>query len=170
MSVEERGKMRGTRNDSTKPGEADATLRLIAGLPAPEGLAERVKNRLQAASGEAVRSRGRLLQWPVQTGAVRGWMRGAAAAAIVGVVTGGAWWIYAGVAPAGDGSAVIAPVRVHRAGGFSNAGAVHTPNTLKGPVLTHEQANKLPAEEKKQSTPAGKKSTKPAPKPAPQSK
>ena len=172
MSIEERGKMRGTENNSTRPGEAEATLRLIAGLPAPGGLTERVKSRLQSASGAAARSGGRLLQWPAQAGAmpmqaspVRDWMRGAAAAAIVGVVTGGAWWISASVAPASGGSAVSAPVSVHRAGGFANAGAVHTPDTLNGPVLTHEQVSKLSTVEKKPGAPAGKKGAKPAPQP-----
>jgi hypothetical protein len=164
MSAEERGKMRGTGNNSTEPGEADATLRLIAELPAPDGLSERVKGRLQAKSVEAARGGGRLLEWPTRASAGHGqlqnWMRSAAAAAIVGVVSGGAWWIYASVAPAGGGSAVAAPVSVHRAGGFTTAGAMRTPETLKGPVLTHEVEKK--AEPAKKDVQAGKKSTKPA--------
>ena len=160
MSAEERGKMRGTGNDSMEPGEADATLRLIAELPAPSGLAERVKGRLQVKSVETARGGGRLLAWPTRVSAMQNWMRSAAAAAIVGVVSGGAWWIYASVAPANGGSAVAAPVRVHRAGGFSSASAVHTPDTLKGPVLTHEVEKKT--EPAKKDVPAGKKSTKPA--------
>ena len=166
MSAEERDKMLGTGNDTTEPGEADATLRLVAELPAPSGLTERVKGRLQAASVEAARGGGRLLQWPTRANAVQNWVRSAAAAAIVGVVSGGAWWIYAGMAPASGGSAVAAPVRVHRAGGFSNAGAVHTPDTLKGPVLTHEaekKAGPAKSEPVKKDVPAGKKSTRPAP-------
>ncbi len=114
-------KMRGT-----EAGEADATLRLIAKLPAPEGLAERMRDGLRAG---ASRQNGRVLAWPVAARERFVWLRGAAAAAIVCVVSGGAWWISANV-PAAGGSAVAAPVRVRSAGGFSNAGAMRTPDTV----------------------------------------
>jgi hypothetical protein len=112
-------------------GEADATLRLIASLPAPEGLAERVRGGLHAGT---VREGARVLNWPMSARNGIGWLRGVAAAAIVCVVAGGAWLISA-KAPAAGGSAVAAPVHVRPAGGFSNASAMHTPDTLKGPVL-----------------------------------
>jgi len=117
---------------------AEETLRLIAGLPAPEGLVERVQSGLHAGSATKL-STGRVLRWP----AVRsGWMhstavRGAAAAAIVCVVVGGGWRIYLRVAPAPTAKVVVMPARVGSAGGFSSANAIHTPDTLKGPVLTH---------------------------------
>ena len=111
-------------------GEADATLRLIASLPAPQGLAERVKDGMHSGAAR----RGRVLAWPMSGRDGYAWLRGAAAAAIVGVVAGGAWWISAN-APATGGSAVATPVHVRQAGGFSNASAMHTPDTLKGPVL-----------------------------------
>ena len=123
-------------------GEAEKTLRLIANLPAPEGLAERVRGGLHAGRNVESRADGRVLQWPARTASsrltgTREWLRSAAAAAIVCVVAGGAWWIYSSV-PAAAGSAVAAPVHVRPAGGFSSASAIHTPDTLKGPVLTHE--------------------------------
>lgn len=111
--------------------EADATLRLIASLPAPEGLAERVRGGLHAGT---LREGARVLNWPMTARAGIVWLRGAAAAAIVCVVAGGAWWISA-KAPAAGGSAVAVPVHVRQAGGFSNASAMHTPDTLNGPVL-----------------------------------
>jgi hypothetical protein len=112
-------------------GEADATLRLIASLPVPEGLAERVRGGLHSGT---LREGARVLSWPKTARAGIVWLRGAAAAAIVCVVAGGAWWISA-KAPAAGGSAAAAPVHVRPAGGFSNASAMHTPDTLKGPVL-----------------------------------
>ena len=113
-----------------RAGEADATLRVVANLPAPEGLAERVRKGVRAEP-----KGGRVLAWRTARKAGEDWLRGAAAAAIVCLVAGGAWWIYANSAAAGGGSAIAAPVRVRTAGGFSNAGAIHTPNTLNGPVL-----------------------------------
>ena len=121
------------------PGEADKTLRLIASLPAPEKLAERVREGVRSG---ASRNGGRVLEWPIPARRGFDWLRGAAAAAIVGVVVGGAWWISAS-APAAGGSAVAAPVHVRPAGGFSNAGAMHTPDMLNGPVLK-KQGSKEP--------------------------
>jgi hypothetical protein len=123
--------------------EAEATLRLIAKLPAPEGLAERVQSGLGAGSKDA-----RVVQWPVAAesshGWMTGWVRGAAAAAIVCVVAGGAWQISARMGTAGGGNATAAPVRVRSAGGFSSAGAMRTPETLNGPILTNQGLTKKP--------------------------
>lgn len=117
--------------------EAEKTLRLVAGLPAPEGLSDRVQAGLRAAP------RARILQWPttLMPGA---WMtspalRGAAAAVIVCVVAGGGWRIYSRVqAPAPSANVITMPARVGSQGGFSNAGAMRTPVTLDKPVLTHQ--------------------------------
>jgi hypothetical protein len=121
--------------------EAEMTLRLIAVLPAPEGLEGRVQANLQAEARAA--KRGRILHWPM-TFRAGGWMyrpalRGAAAAAIVCVVAGGGWRIYSHVqAPAPEAAKVIVlPARVGNQGTFSNSGAMRTPDTLTGPVLTH---------------------------------
>jgi len=129
-------------------GEAEATLRLIAKLPAPEGLVGRVQSGLRAAPKDA-----RVLDWPVVAESshswLNGWVRGAAAAAIVCLVAGGAWQISLRMVPAGGGNATAAPVRVRPAGGFSSAGAMRTPDTLNGPVLKQEQKKKAEDVKKK---------------------
>lgn len=131
--------MNPTRQNDTSNGpltSAEETLRMIAGLPAPEGLVERVQTGLQTAPRTS-----RVLQWPVLSSTVS-WMhssalRGAAAAAIVVLVTGTGWQIYSHVQPLPSGHVVPQAARLPGAGGFSSAGAMRTPDTLKGPVLTH---------------------------------
>lgn len=116
--------------------EAEKTLRLVAGLPAPDGLANRVKEEIRHAH------RARLLEWPTAP-MPGGWMtspalRGMAAAAIVCVVAGGGWRIYSHVqVQVPQAHVVVMPARVGSQGGFSNAGAMRTPDTLAKPVLTH---------------------------------
>ena len=144
-------------NDLRSPtGEAEKTLRLVAGLPAPEGLVERVQEGVRRAP------RGRLLEWPMALMPGR-WvgvqaLRGAAAAAIVCVVAGGGWRIYTRVqTPAvPTANVVVMPARVGTQGAFSNAGAMRTPDTLNKPVLTHsvnkdasKPPDKLPAKDHK---------------------
>lgn len=142
MSVEGHSTGMNAGSGFVEQSEAEKTLRLIASLPAPEGLAERVRGGLHAGRNAGSRADGRVLQWPARMASsnlagAREWLRSTAAAAIVCVVAGGAWWIYSSVPPTA-GSAVAAPVHVRPAGGFSSASAIHTPDTLKGPVLTHE--------------------------------
>jgi hypothetical protein len=126
--------------DLTVTGED--TLRLIASLPAPEGLADRVQSGLRHTSPT-----GRVLNWRTPLRPSGGWMqstmaRGAAAAAIVCVVAGGGWRIYSSVQPAPAAKVVAMPPRVApRGGGFSQAGAKRVPQTLDGPVLTHPVAD-----------------------------
>ncbi|UWZ84180.1 hypothetical protein [Occallatibacter riparius] len=121
---------------------ADETLRLIATLPAPDGLADRVQARLAAAPRRPF-----LLS---SFGFSRnGWMfspvlRGCAAAAIVVLVAGGGFTIYSRVQPAPTAKVMEMPTRIGPNGGFSNAGAMRTPDTLNGPVLK-EPALKNPA-------------------------
>lgn len=116
------------------PSSAEATLRLIAGLPAPEGLADRVHTRLRT-----VPRKTGLLHWPLAP--AMGFriyspvFRAAAAAGIVCLVAGGGWQIYSHVATTPAGSAVVQPARIGNSGGFSNAGAMRTPDTLDRPVL-----------------------------------
>ena len=112
-------------------GSAEETLRLLAQLPAPEGLEDRVMAGLKSAPRS-----GRIVRWPVALQPAGGWLRGAAAAAIVFVVAGGGWGIYSRVQPAQSGRAVAMPPHVGAGGGFSSAGAMRTPETLKGTVLT----------------------------------
>jgi hypothetical protein len=140
----------GFPNDSGSGlSSAEITLRLIADLPAPAGLEERIHAGLQAAP-----RRGRVLAWPAVLRLDSAWMRTAAAAAIVSVVVGGGWGIYAHVQPGQSARGVAAPSHVAAsAGGFSSAGAMRTPNTLNGPVVA------LPATVRKQSVKAGENIT-----------
>jgi len=113
-------------------GEAEATLRLIAGLPAPQGLEERVQARLAAGP-----RRGRILAWPAALRIENGWIRAAAAAAIVFAVAGGGWGVYSRVQRPQPARVIVLAPRGPAQGGFSSAGAVRTPQTLNGPVVTH---------------------------------
>ena len=115
--------------------DAESTLRLIASLPAPEGLEGRVKVRLQS-----VPSRARIIAWPFTSGEGGRWMqsagmRAAAAAAIVLVIAGGGWEVYSHIQPAALPTAVSAPQPLNRSGGFNAAGAKRVPQTLDGPVV-----------------------------------
>ncbi len=129
-------------------GEAETTLRLIAGLPAPEGLEERVKAGLHQTLHQAP-PRASLLRWPLaarpdpsRACSTRGgwmnsdWARSAIAAAIVFVVAGGGWEVCSRIQPAVEPKAIALPPVAAR-GGFSSANAIRTPKTLNGTVLTH---------------------------------
>jgi hypothetical protein len=112
-------------------GDAEETLRLIARLSAPQGLEDRVYAGLHS------RPRwGRILFWPAAPRLESNWMRSAAAAAIVFVVAGGGWGIYSRVQQP-QAKVIVMPTHAAAQGGFSNAGAMRTPNTLNGPVLAH---------------------------------
>lgn len=133
------------------PHTAEDTLRLIAALPAPEGLADRVHARLRTASRT-----GGLFSWafaPVAGYRLHSPMfRGAAAAAIVCLVAGGGWQICTHVQPPATANNWVQPARVGNSGGFSNAGAMRTPDTLDRPVLTHAVQ---PAPDASAASPAG---------------
>jgi hypothetical protein len=130
------------RRDSFRSGED--TLRLIAHLPAPEGLAVRVKAGLRTAP-----SAGRILMWRGALIPARGWMytslaRGVAAAAIVCVVAGGGWRIYSHVQPGPSANVIALPTPGSPAGsGFSSSKATRLPGTLDRPVLTNPAAPSL---------------------------
>jgi hypothetical protein len=126
--------------------DADATLRLIAGLPTPDGL----ENRVIAGLRSAPRS-GRMISWPRLINPTENWLRSAAAAAIVFVIIGGGWGVYSHVQTT---SAIAAPPSTGAAGAFSNAGAVRVPQTVPAPVVLQpapvqpavaEPAKKLPS-------------------------
>ena len=134
-------------------GEAEKTLRMIAQLPAPEGLEERVKAVLK--SGKPA---GHVLAWPAGSGSARsghlrpgdlwpGFMRAAAAAAIVCVVGGGGWGIYSRVQQGQSARSVAPPPHAVSSGGFSNAGAMRTPQTLVGPDAPHAASTQVKAAE-----------------------
>jgi hypothetical protein len=112
---------------------AEETLRLIAKLPAPDGLEGRVHARVHAAAS-AAQHRGRVLAWPRALRAESGWMRGAAAAAIVFVVAGGGWGVYTRVEQNQPARVIVMPARMPIAGGFSGLGAMRPPVTLPGPT------------------------------------
>jgi hypothetical protein len=124
---------------SNPPDAVDDTLRLIASLPVPAGLEDRIVVGLR--SSRRMQPHGaRILAWPLRPG--RAWahsaaLRTAAAAAIVLAVAGGGWGVYSYV-QSNQPRAVAQPPRpAVSSGGFSNAGAMRTPQTLNGPVLTH---------------------------------
>jgi hypothetical protein len=125
-----------SNNISDRVRNAEQTLRLLANVPPPEGLVDRVQASLRTAPRQSF-----LLSWRSSL-SHNGWMyspalRGAAAAAIVCLVAGGGWRIYSRVQPAPTAKVMVMPARVGNSGGFSSAGAMHTPDTLQGPVLAH---------------------------------
>ncbi len=120
------------------PGSAEETLRLIASLPAPEDLEERVHEALRRAPHT-----GRVLAWPVALRPASAWMRAAAAASIVFVVAGGGWGVYSHVERGQSAKMIVLP-HVPVSGGFSSAGAMRTPQTLNGPVVAHPPATPSP--------------------------
>jgi len=126
-------------HDTGDLASLDETLRLIAHAPVPEGLAERVQAGLDASLAAGPR-RGRVLAWPKALKPGSNWMRAAAAAAIVFVVAGGGWGVYSHVQPRPAARSVVPLPHGSAPGGFSNAGAMRTPQTLNGPVLTHTGA------------------------------
>ena len=116
----------------------ESTLHLVTHAPVPAGIEHRVHAALQAAPRSA-----RILAWPMA-----GWVRTAAAAAIVVVVGGGGWGVYrhAQVHQPSRMIASPAPVVVApTAGGFSSAGAIRTPQTVKGPAAIETPAGKKSA-------------------------
>ena len=115
-------------------GSAEATLRLIASLPAPKGLEDRVTAGLNTAPCTA-----RVLHWPASLHPTGSWMRGAAAAAIVFVVAGGGWGIYMRVQLPQTTKVIVMP-RAGAGGGFSSAGAMRTPQTVNRPVVAEPVA------------------------------
>jgi hypothetical protein len=107
--------------------DAEAALRVIANLPAPQGLEDRVLTGLRTAPRST-----RVLSWPSAINPSGHWLRSVAAAAIVFVVIGGGWGVYKRVQP---GTAIAAPQRAVPAAGFSNAGAVRVPQTVPVPPV-----------------------------------
>jgi hypothetical protein len=142
------------------PGSADETLRIVAGLPAPAGLEERVHAALRAAP-----RRGRVLAWPEALRPQSSWMRTAAAAAIVFVVAGGGWGVYMHVEPKLPAKVIVMP-RLGVSGGFNGANAVRTPQTLTGPTVVPMAAQTPTSQQAKQPGSAKNPAAKAAPKPS----
>jgi hypothetical protein len=130
---------------------ADDTLRIIAGLPAPAGLEDRVHATLRKAhhrnlqhtvNGSEGDGRGRVLAWPTALKPQSNWMRTAAAAAIVFVVAGGGWGVYTRVEQNRPARVLVMPARIGAQGGFANAGAMRTPQTIPGPAAPQTTQSK----------------------------
>lgn len=134
---------------------AEETLQLIARLPAPEGLEDRVKTGLKTAPRA-----GRILHWPASLRPTASWVRGAAAAAVVFVVAGGGWGIYMRVQPTQPARVLVMP---HAGGGFSSAGAMRTPQTLNGPILAQPLNTQMDAAETAKAQPVQTKPMKKVP-------
>jgi hypothetical protein len=110
------------------PGSFEETLRMLANVPVPEGLADRVQVGLSAAPRQ-----GRVLSWPAAFRPGGSMMRAAAVAGIVAVIAGGGYGVYSRVQPAAQSRTVAMPAHLAAPGGFSNAGAMRTPQTLDQP-------------------------------------
>ncbi len=132
---------------------AEETLRLIASLPAPAGLEDRVHAALQRTQRP-----GRVLAWPRSD-----WMHTAAAAAIFFVVAGGGWGVYTHVEHGQNSQPgkVIAMPPAMQPGSFSGAGAIRKPQTVAGQSVTLHVKTR-PAQHKTTKKPAAR----PAPLPA----
>ena len=113
-----------------RSGSAEETLRLIASLPAPEGLEDRIDAALRSAP-----RRSRVFAWPTHFQPCRPLSRLVAAAAIALVVVGGGWGVYSRVERQQAAKVFVIPAPGPAAGAFSNAGAIRTPQTLNGPVV-----------------------------------
>jgi hypothetical protein len=148
----------GTTSDSISASvftPAEETLRLIANLPAPDGLEDRVHAALNA-----MPRRSRVVAWPRALRAESGWMRSAAAAAIVFVVAGGGWGVYTRVESTQmeqnqPAKVIVMPTRMPSTGGLSGAGAMRPPLTLPGPAAP--QPVKISREASPARAKAGKK-------------
>ena len=107
---------------------AEETLRILANLPAPEGLEDRVKAGLRSAP-----RRGLIIAWPLAP--EENWLHAAAAALIVAAVAGGGWGVYSHIQVAPVPTALVEPQVPDRTGRFSTAGAMRIPQTVHGPVV-----------------------------------
>jgi hypothetical protein len=124
------------KQSDSQPTEAEHTLRLLANLPPPEGLTDRVHRRLKAAPAPG--------RFSFLTG--RRWTAGglgyssmrlqfAGAALAIVVLAGGTWGVFH-LGSHGQAGASAQPASNSAnpggaAGGFSNAKAVRVPPTLK---------------------------------------
>ena len=113
----------------------EETLRLLANIPVPEGLADRVQAGLLATPRQA-----RVLAWPTVLSLSSNWMRATAAVAVAAVVAGGGWGVYSRVQLASPSRAIVMPSHLAAPGSFCNAGAMRTPQTLNGPQVAQPAA------------------------------
>jgi len=121
----------------------DAALRAIAHAPVPAGIEERVHAALRSAPRHSL-----VLAWPAAFAGNSNWLRAAAAAAIVFVVAGGGWGVYMHVQRPMAGVVTIPVAQPAAGGGFSSAGAMRTPATVKGPMAV-QPASRAQAKHRK---------------------
>ena len=156
--------MNSTPHNPLPVESGEETLRLIVRLPAPEGLEERVHAALRAEPRGA-----RVLAWPARVHwnqhSESGWMRTAAAAAIVFVVVGGGWGVYMRVQQGQPAKVILMPTR----GGFGGAGAKRTPQILPGPTVNQpaEKGEEPGKEANKSAAPAAKRAGQTSPSASP---
>lgn len=133
--------------------QLDATLHLLANLPVPAGLEDRVFAGVLASPRGA-----RVLHWP-RPFYTQDWMRGIAAAVIVLAVGGGGWGIYSHVERNAPAQVEVTPRRIQQPGAFSSAGVMRRPQTITGPEVNKPAADapKAQAAAEAVKTPAAKK-------------
>jgi hypothetical protein len=169
MNRDQRSEIRDQWPTASSSSDFEETLRLLAHLPAPVGLEERVEAGLHAAP-HAATGKARILRWPVALRLENAWVRAAAAAAIVAMVVGGGWGVYSSVQMIQPARVIAVPQHVAtQGGGFSNAGAMRTPQTLNGPIVAPPAVAKPAATAPPADTTGVKPATKPVPKAAAQS-
>ena len=139
----------------------EETLRLVASLPAPAGLEDRVHTALRNAPRSA-----RVLAWPKAIRPQSAWMRTAAAATIVFAVVGGGWGVLTRVQQNQPAKVIVMPPRVGAPGGFSGAAAMRTPQTLNGPTVSPAVAQPVPVQPASRQPAAKSGQSKPAKKDA----
>jgi|GEM_PF-2561699 hypothetical protein len=120
--------------DQGGSAEFEETLRLLAHLSAPEGLEKRIETGLRVAQHTPAK-KARILRWPVASPLESAWLRAVAAAVIVAVAVVGGWGVYSRVRTVPSAKVTVMPPHIAPQGGFSNAGAMRTPQTLKGPIV-----------------------------------
>jgi hypothetical protein len=115
--------------------EAEETLRLVATMPPPAELTDRVHQRLAMEKDSAPRRSFWSLWMPAQR------FQFAAAAVLVVAVAGSTWSVY----HTNRGSKIVAPVphAVDSGGGFGTAGAERVPPTLN-PIKVPPAPKKKP--------------------------
>ena len=106
-------------------GDPEATLRLLAQLPPPHGLADRVHRSLAIAPDTASPQR----FWSLWKPAHR--LQFAGAAVLVTAMAASSWTILASRHPATPAAKAVAPAPAPQPSTFSTAGAEHRPATLK---------------------------------------
>lgn len=112
--------------------EYDATLRLLAQVEVPEGLADRVKARLARSTS------GNVVEWPREQSVGAEWLRRAAAAAIFLAVSGGSWAVYTtanGALDTARRGTAPAVLPSQQPGDFGTAGTMKKTNPLMAPVV-----------------------------------